>query len=622
MSKNNTYQISHYRGQPTKNYSLINLGNGSITRPRIRNTSSWGSAIGSVIRGATNYSQMGQLQQQSFDKGYFTIIGGVLAGCLGFAGIESLVHWWCNLSDARKTEDVTEAETQQIIKIKRADSEKYRQDRETDLFFLRGKYEIQKEFGVHLGSNPTSEIPPEEVVEDFEQDDERDWWENFCENFKLPQNLPYIIRQIVAGSPKGFEVPMILHLLQSLGAICFSRVRANYVGKANAPSLQVIIEGDTGQGKGKFEDVFKALFKRIIKQDAEKLEYLDKCRDEGEEAHVIIQTAGIDISRAKLIDILADNQGVHFDMFETEISAVSRTLKNSNGGLDFEHLRKAFSNEDVYKNNKSRNGRNGMFTVFFNYAFTGTPPDVANFIKNQIDGGTANRICWSAIPRNGEVPSELVLPSEKELEAIRNQIDEWRQTYCYTNVDGEDVACPETVIDLQYVETALKSWISEQYKVAKEENCRERADVRTRIGAIAFHCGIVLHMLFGNPPARQADARDNVLALVIYLANYCMERYLYKFNNHKKVSAPNFTAHSEFLQEEIKPATELATEEKIQDIPISIVEEMTKDHVLGNMGWGTIAKKYGFYNSKGDGDRTKVKRAILEWTNRPVANAS
>jgi hypothetical protein len=69
-------------------------------------------------------------------------------------------------------------------------------------------------------------------------------------------------------------------------------------------------------------------------------------------------------------------------------------------------------------------------------------------------------------------------------------------------------------------------------------------------------------MLFGNPPARQADARDNVLALVIYLANYCMERYLYKFNNHKKVSAPNFTAHSELLQEEIKPATELATEDE------------------------------------------------------------
>ena len=614
-------RTSHYGGRPTKNYSLINLGGGSTSRPRSRNPS-WGSAISSTIRGATEYSKMGQQQQHSFDKGFFKIIGGFLVGCLGLAGFESLKHWWCSLADAQKAKTCNNTETQKTIDIKNAEADIYRQKKLADLEYLRGKYEIEKEFNIRHGDNQDSVQIPEEIVEDFEQDDERDWWENFCENFKLPQRLPYIIREIVAGSPKGFEVPMILHLLQSLGAICFSRTRAYYVGKLNAPSLQVIIEGDTGQGKGKFEDVFKALYARIIKQDAEKLEYLDICRDEGKDAHVIIQTAGIDISRAKLIDILADNQGVHFDMFETEISAVSRTLKNSNGGLDFEHLRKAFSNEDVYKNNKSRNGRNGMFTVYFNYAFTGTPPDVANFIKNQIDGGTANRICWSAIPRNGEVPNELVLPDEKVLEAIRNQIDEWRQTYCYTNVNGEDVACPETIIDLQYVEAALKSWISEQYKVAKAENCRERADVRTRIGAIAFHCGIVLHMLFGNPPARQTDARDNVLALVIYLANYCMERYLYKFGTGK---APNrvFPIRNEAPAPESQQPIIVPEEETIQGIPLSVVKMMAKDYIPGATGHGyeSIAKKYEIFLSNGKPYVAKVTRALDEFNKRNSTTA-
>ena len=614
MNRNFSHRTSQYGGKPTKNYSLINVSKGDTAQPHIRNPS-WGSALGSTLRGASNYSRMSPKRQHSFDKGYIKIIGGMFLGALGWAGLSSLKHWLCSLADAQKTKKCTDAEIQKIITIAQAEAEGHRKKKEADLDFLRDKYELDEEYGIHSGTNTDPDLTTEEVIEDFEQDDERDWWENFCENFKLPQRLPYIIREIVAGSPKGFEVPMILHLLQSLGAICFSRTRAYYVGKLNAPSLQVIIEGDTGQGKGKFEDVFKALYARIIKQDAEKLEYLDICRDEGKDAHVIIQTAGIDISRAKLIDILADNQGVHFDMFETEISAVSRTLKNSNGGLDFEHLRKAFSNEDVYKNNKSRNGRNGMFTVYFNYAFTGTPPDVANFIKNQIDGGTANRICWSAIPRNGEVPNELILPDEKMLEAIRNQIDEWRQTYCYTNVNGEDVACPETIIDLQYVEAALKSWISEQYKVARAENCRERADVRTRIGAIAFHCGIVLHMLFGNPSARQTDARDNVLALVIYLANYCMERYLYKFGTGK---VPNRV----FPIRKEAPAPErqqpIVEEEKIQNIPISVLEMIAEDNIRGVKGHGyyALAKKYGILYSNGDPDTSSVRRALEEWRKR------
>lgn len=101
-----------------------------------------------------------------------------------------------------------------------------------------------------------------------------------------------------------------------------------------------------------------------------------------------------------------------------------------------------------------------------------------------------------------------------------------------------------------------------------------------------------------------------------------MERYLYKFNNHKKVSAPNFTVQSEFMPTEAKPESALAAEEKISGIPISVVEEMVKDHTFGNMGYGTIARKYGFYNMKGEPDRTKVKRAMDEWTNRPDGSAA
>lgn len=100
----------------------------------------------------------------------------------------------------------------------------------------------------------------------------------------------------------------------------FSGVRAKYLdGKFQAPSLQVVIEGEQGSGKSCFNDIFKTIFSRVIASDAQKLK--------NEDSESIIQVIGIETSMARLLEIMAGNNGVHEYMMETEIDAVTERFK-------------------------------------------------------------------------------------------------------------------------------------------------------------------------------------------------------------------------------------------------------------------------------------------------------
>lgn len=585
--------------QTTRNFTLFGIN--SSNRSLIGGC----TAVGVITTAAFTYGRMNPKNQERTRKGACVVLGCFAAGCLIYKLTDSLKHYFDCRSEAGKKASIIEAE-----------ANAYQKRSEADVTAFIMKRTAIRDIKVDREQATISPIDENQNIADYYRDDYQDWLDGFRQSHEFPKVLPNILRQIIAGCPDGFKEPMILHLLASLGALCFSRVRAIYLdNQKHSPTLHVVVEGVSGSGKQKFDQVRKAVFKPIIERDKEKLALIDRCRYEGKEAHYIIQIAGINMSFPKLIDILADNQGVHFDMFETEINVVSDALRKSNG-IGYELLRKAFSGEDVYKNNKSANGSNGIFTANFSYTFTGTPDDVARFIKNEIQGGTANRIGWSGIPRNGAEISKLELPSDKELEAMQKQIDEWRQKYCYTSENGKDVACPESEIDLQYVSEAIEQWLNNQQKMADDELCATRRDNRQRIGTIAFHCGIVLHMLFGTPSARQPEVRKNVLALVIYLANYCMERYLYKFDGSPKSPTPNVPIRSEFVHKETEPNKVIPAEETIQGFPMSIARQMVDDYIPHKFGYNSVLKKYGYPDD--EAYRSRMRRTVEQLSTKQV----
>lgn len=410
----------------------------------------------------------------------------------------------------------------------------------------------------------------------------------FMRTHPMPE-LPPFLKKIMDGTPRGYEVAMLLHLLSMLGAMCFSKDRAKYLdGKTHAPNIQVVIEGGFGQGKGKFSDMFRNIFKRFIERDAENLS--------DEESQHILQTATIGISHSRLIDILSQNQGVHFYLYSPEMATVVKDQKKGNG-IAAEVYRVAFDNDPIGRLNKTKDCQ-GSFPVFLNYTITGTPGEVKIFIDNQLEGGTASRIGWCVIPQCGrEIPVQKY-PSDAELEKMRDQLDAWARESCFTTDENGDHAVLEKVHNLDYVCEALKKWNEEQYDRYEADGNATRKDLRMRMATIAFHCAIVLHRLFGEPSSKRPTDRKKVVDLTLFIATYCMERFIHKFSKQQNEqrtfsnAAENVTAYSTGEPATTgtvapkKTAAEWAPEwHRINTLP--------KDDPDW-MGYGRIATKFGF----------------------------
>ena len=424
----------------------------------------------------------------------------------------------------------------------------------------------------------------EEADEEFEA--QPSWLERFMGRFKMPDLLGFL-KTVMAICPSGYEPAMLLHVLSMFAALCFSKVRAKYLdGKKHAPNIQLAVEGGWGNGKAKFEDMYNLLFARIIDADVEKM----NCIDPEDEVHPVVQTVGLGLTRAKYFEVLSATKGLHLYNFSPEILAVINDLKKQNG-LTFEHLRKAFDNSTVYQNTMKNKSKNGFFPVYYNYTFTGTPNDVSKFISGELEGGTASRIGWGVIPETGKEIPRLGTIAEPELEKIHDQIDDWKSKYCYQTIGGEDIIQSETVIDLDYVNEALKKWLDEQFELSEQEKNPARANARTRMAAIAFHAAIVIAMVYGNPSAKEHAKRKAVVELVIYIANLCMERFLHKFgDNQNKQKAEAMEA--EKVKSGAVETCSNVTEDGNSD---EVVEEW---HHLNTreedrLGYKKIAKMYG-----------------------------
>ena len=429
------------------------------------------------------------------------------------------------------------AKAKRYRKEREADGDLYAIQREADARLIKAKAEagmcrkhnsLNNDYGI-------DDIPHEDTDTDTDGDvgKRTTWIDAFKQRFSMP-SLPPFLAKIISGVPAGFEEAMLLHMLCMLGAMCFSKIRAKYLdGIMHAANLQVVVEGNWGTGKAKFEQLFKVLFQRVISLSKNKMDLLGDPEYTG--GPLIIQTTGIGTSMSKYVDMLAENQDCHMYIFNSEVSALFNEVRKGNG-LNFDFLRKAFENGDVCRNNRAKDSKNGIFSIFLNYTLTGTPVDITTSFRKELEGGTLSRIAWTCIPEAGRKPGVLHLPEGRELEVLRDQIEDWTDTYCYQRVPGEgDEAVADYVIDLDYVCEALEGWNDRQYELSQEQHNPARKDVRTRMAAIAFHCAIVLHMLFDQPAPANWQKRKQVVDLTLFIADYCIERFLHKFGSEQNI---------------------------------------------------------------------------------------
>lgn len=591
------------------------------------------SSVKGLAKAASDYADMPAEKQANVDGVVKRYAGwGLIA--LAVVGVGSGIYYVCkNKSDANKEDRKQQAQGKRETEVVKARGEaqkdcqvaiieaKGREERET----IKARTEFYKEkvasaiekvqaIRERRQNEKAARTTAVDLEDDsFDRDDYRDWLADFREKYSRPIALPYPLQIIISGVPEGHEEAMLSHLLQAYGALCFSRVRARYTdGKLHAPSLLTIIEASSGSGKDKYRIVYDLIFEDTLELDDQKMELLDQLGNNNTAPRVIIQTVRTGMSKAKFVDTIANNQGVHMDLLETEISVLTRDIRSGKGAFEYDYLRQAYDNDPIYRNTRSKAGRNGRFPINLNATLLGTPSDVDTFIKDEVDTGTAPRFTWAGFPRPGKKIPKLNLPTDAELQAIRNQITNWREKYCYSTQDGNDIPCNEYQIDLDFVASELERWCDDQFDLAEKENDGIRRDVRSRIAATAFHMGMVFYMLYGEPSSRQSDLRQQVVDWTIYMANYIMERYLHKFGPSKPIPPLNFAAHCSLFEPDNKTPREMLSEDRICGLPRSMVNNMAADHYLKGIGWGTLATKYGIYNKYGDHDRQRVKRAVLK----------
>lgn len=452
----------------------------------------------------------------------------------------------------------------------------------------------------HAKSDSSPRGPIDVEAQEIEEGaaDHQSFLEWFSSKYQMP-SLPLVLEGIIAGTPRGYEIAMLMHLTTVFAAICFSRVRALYLdSKIHSPNLAVIIEAPWGTGKEKFNTVLKTIFSRVIQRDKDKL---NMSPNEAENA--IIQFVGISVTESRLVDIVANNQGEHIYIFSSEVLSAVNAMKKVNG-LNPDHFRKAFDGGEISRMNKDKNSPQGSYPLYLNYTLTGIPSDVDVFFRKELQGGTPSRIITCPLPPNEREMSNIDLPDGDELKYIQDTIDKWQKIYTYEHTSTGDVAVPEHMINLDYVNEALHEWLGSQY----DTNDVARRHARGRMAAIAFHAAMVYHMMFDCPGPDNPEDRKAVVDLAIYVANYNMERFLHKYGPMLRHQAQNNTER-----------------EKVSGKGESIGNGCTKDNYYGGLsrdevkamkdfyeasydhGWRTTARTFGYNDDAG---QKKVKRAI------------
>ena len=422
---------------------------------------------------------------------------------------------------------------------------------------------------------------------------------NSTRGWSMP-NLPPLLSTVIDEHfPYGFNVPAFFTCLSVLGAYCFSSLRADFHGATQTPTIFVIIEGSSGSGKGVFNRLYNMLAERFIEHDNKWLNIQNRSAN-----YKIIQTLSVKITRAKYAERQYGNQDVFTFMFCAEIDSVKKLFRENGLGDDF--IRLDFDNGLFESDNCRKDVQHGYRPIYNNFVFTGTPQTIASFIEGKVENGDAPRIIWADIPEAEFDDSRFTMPDDDTKKTILDELDRLQEQYSYRrNEDGNEFRCPDTHMNLTYVQIALDEWSSKQKSMYEKDCQKARPEQYRRISTIAFRCAMVLHALWGFP--QDEETRQKVVVLTQYIADYVMERYIYKFGH--------------FHNAKEQPHQVVSKRGVYKEIPENVIADwVMRNRVIGSdgkpvEGYGTFAREWNTAHPGLHIAKDTVKRRMAAYRN-------
>ena len=323
--------------------------------------------------------------------------------------------------------------------------------------------------------------------------------EELVKGVDLPR-LPRLLQLVLKRVPETYRPALIIALLPVLGTLA-TRVRFLYLDKQkHSFSFFSCISAPAASGKSCIRKPIDLLLTPINEQDAierkkeqdykEQLRATKNAKMQPQDPHACPRNNGVNISIAKLLQLLTYAEGKHLIGICEEMDTLLKTERAGTWSQKSDIYRLGFDNAEYGQAYMSDNSFSAKVPVYYNLLLTGTPGSMHRFFKQDtIENGLMTRTCFAQLPDTSYAEMPVFEPySQRE----RDEIIGWAR-----KLDQE-----EGEISCTVVERAIAQWVEEKRQRALDADNHAADILRRRCAVIGFRAGMLCFLLENRIPKR------------------------------------------------------------------------------------------------------------------------
>lgn len=354
------------------------------------------------------------------------------------------------------------------------------------------------------------------------EQDRKDEMTEGVDELPLPK-LPRLLQLICRRLPEAYRPAMVIAALPVLGTLA-TRIRFNYLdGQQHSLSFFACISAPCASGKSFIRRPIDLLLTPINEVDAVEMqkqqEYMEKLRvskntkSQPEDPHACPRNNGVNISIARLLQLLTYSEGKHLIGICEEMDTLAKSEKAGVWSQKNDIYRLSFDNSEYGQSYFSTNSFSAKVKVYYNLLLTGTPKSMMRFFKgDNVENGLMTRTCFAQLPDTSYTQMPVFEPyTDKEKEEIigwARQLDK---------ADGE-IRCVA-------VEKAIAEWLEDKRQKALDADSHAADTIRRRAAVIGYRAGMLCYLLEGK------CTKSTVAAFATWVAEYVFKNQMEMFGD-------------------------------------------------------------------------------------------
>lgn len=332
--------------------------------------------------------------------------------------------------------------------------------------------------------------------------------------------LPPLMKMICERLPEAYRPAMVIASLPVLGALA-TRIRFAYLdSQEHSLSFFSCITAPAASGKSFIRQPIQLLLTPIDEQDRverekeqvykERLRASKNSKNQPEDPRACPRNNGVNISIAKLLQLLTYSEGKHLIGIGEEMDTLVKSERAGVWSQKSDIYRLAFDNAEYGQAYMSDQSFSAHVPVYYNLMMTGTPNSMRRFFKD-LENGLATRVCFAQLPDTSfsEIPVFAPYTEEEKQEIVR-----WARVL---DTEKGEVRC-------EVVNKTIADWLEAKRQQAIECDSRAMDTFRRRSAVIGFRAGMLAYLLYGHPDQtskkQSVSHQKEIAAFAEWVAEY------------------------------------------------------------------------------------------------------